>query len=134
MKNLTPYLLLAALCINLFGASVGELAHMAAHLTEGTHLQWHSHQHETTGTTGHDHHTHHEAISFLLAFDTGPQGHPLKDLLHLNLLMLVIDGIINDNTLQLGIPIAQQHQSETLNTLLKSTQQDIPTPPPRFIA
>jgi hypothetical protein len=138
MNNLLSYLLLTALCINLFGASVGELVHMAAHFTEGTHLQWHTHHGDEQAhlhLATQDAHTHHQTVSFLLkAFDIHPDHTPLNDFLHLNLLLIAIDGIFSTEVFKLNIPVNRAYLTGHQKNPLKTAQSDIPTPPPRLFA
>jgi hypothetical protein len=137
MKKTTTYLLLAVLCVNIFGAGTGELA------LEGSELQWHTHTHHHDAVHAHQHeeghhaahHRHHEAISLLLeTFSALDEEASEQCLLHLNWLMLSLTGLLSTVHYASTPEVSLETLSLELLLPYQSIHTSPPSPPPKRLS
>lgn len=138
MKKATIYLLLIVLSVNIFGAGTGELVHWLSHAFEGEELHWHSHQHEAHPAHHHDeahhtvHHSHNEAITFLMAtFSSFDEEASTQCLLHLNWLMLSLTGLLSTVYYASTYEVSPETLSLELLLPYQSIHTSPPSPPPK---
>ncbi|MEM9887063.1 MAG: hypothetical protein AAF849_14305 [Bacteroidota bacterium] len=141
MSKVIIYLLLIALCIDTFGALIGEFAHVVTHLIQDS--QYSTHLHQITYTHAHtedalaseeDVHSHHYSLYLILDKPEVDKGEtPSSDSDYINLLMLSLKGIIDatPNFLQVSLSLIDKTIAFTERPFL-DVYRKIPYPPPRF--
>lgn len=151
MKVLVVYIMLFVLCINIFGASLGQFIHQLSHLFEfkkghlamieyadiDTHFHYtFTTQHINHPTDTNNYHEHNQIIDFMLtAFSLQNTNTALPDFTFISLFMLIIDGIINNMNILLFNSTVEHLGSKLVISisLYKSIFLKTPSPPPKVL-